>query len=285
MNNQLYKLSRIIPFLLTAAMITVIIHLMVSQPVYSQDIPEIASSGAENASDQAISEVVEAPPPDTETTPSDGTTETSLLQMYKTGGWAMYPLTILSILAFVLIIYNFISVRPNELLQFTVVAELDKALEALDVEKAETICKSTPGPITNIVCAGLARFDLKSYNHEEIKEAMEEASSEELSGPYLLINYLSLVASLSPMVGLLGTVSGMVKAFNVIKTEGAGSAQALAGNISEALITTATGMIVGIPAMFFFFYFKNKYGKIISRISRILGDLQFTIKKRVRETN
>ena len=68
------------------------------------------------------------------------------------------------------------------------------------------------------------------------------------------------------MVGLLGTVSGMVKAFNVIEAEGAGSAQALAGNISEALITTATGMIVGIPAMFFFFYFKNKYGKITSAL-------------------
>ena len=79
------------------------------------------------------------------------------------------------------------------------------------------------------------------------------------------------------MVGLLGTVSGMVKAFNIIGAEGAANAQALAGNISEALITTASGMIVGIPAMFFFFYFKNKYGKITSRVTRIVGDLQFTL--------
>jgi biopolymer transport protein ExbB len=79
------------------------------------------------------------------------------------------------------------------------------------------------------------------------------------------------------MVGLLGTVSGMVKAFNVIESEGAGSAQALAGNISEALITTASGMIVGIPAMFFFFFFKNRYGKITSRVARVVGDLEFTL--------
>ena len=57
---------------------------------------------------------------------------------------------------------------------------------------------------------------------------------------------------------------------------------ALAGNISEALITTATGMIVGIPAMFFFFFFKNRYGKITSRIGRIVGDLQFTLNKAIR---
>ncbi len=81
------------------------------------------------------------------------------------------------------------------------------------------------------------------------------------------------------MLGLLGTVSGMVKAFNVIEAEGAGSAQALAGNISEALITTATGMIIGIPAMFFFFYFKNKYGKITSRVARVVGDIEFTLTK------
>ena len=114
---------------------------------------------------------------------------------------------------------------------------------------------------------------------------MEEASAEELSDPYLLINYLSIIAALAPMVGLLGTVSGMVKAFNVIKAEGAGSAQELAGNISEALITTASGMIIGIPAMFAFFFFKNKYGKITSRIARIIGDLQFTLKTQIKSVN
>ena len=132
---------------------------------------------------------------------------------------------------------------------------------------------------TNIIAAGLNRVDLNKYNPEPIKEAIEEASSEELAGPFVYINYLSVVGSLSPMVGLLGTVSGMVKAFNVIEAEGAGSAQALAGNISEALITTATGMIVGIPAMFFFFYFKNKYGKITSRTARVVGDIEFTLTK------
>jgi biopolymer transport protein ExbB len=73
------------------------------------------------------------------------------------------------------------------------------------------------------------------------------------------------------MLGLLGTVSGMVKAFNAIAAEGMGKPELLADNISEALITTATGMTIGIPAMFFFFFFKNRYGKIVSEITLILG--------------
>ena len=74
------------------------------------------------------------------------------------------------------------------------------------------------------------------------------------------------------MLGLLGTVSGMVKAFNSIATVGMGQPDMLAGNISEALITTATGMLVGIPTMFFFFYFKNQYGKLVADITLYMDD-------------
>ena len=181
---------------------------------------------------------------------ADESQEKSLIDMYKAGGWAMYPLTLLSIGGFGLIVYNFLAVRPEPILNTAATVQIDEALAALDVEKAKTICQENPSPITNIIEAGMNRVDVNNFDPEQVKEAIEESSSEELAGPFVLINYLSVVGSLSPMVGLLGTVSGMVKAFNVIEAEGAGSAQALAGNISEALITTATGMIVGIPAMF-----------------------------------
>jgi biopolymer transport protein ExbB len=203
--------------------------------------------------------------------------EKSLLDMFKAGGWAMYPLGLLSIGGFGLIVYNFMAVKPGPILKTDVALEIDEALKVADLEKAKQLCDENPAPMTNIISAGLVRVDPNDFDPEQVKEAVEEASAEELAGPYILINYLSVVGSLSPMVGLLGTVSGMVKAFNVIEAEGAGSAQALAGNISEALITTATGMIIGIPAMFFFFFFKNRYGKITSRVGRIVGDLQFTL--------
>jgi biopolymer transport protein ExbB len=250
---------RPLPTIIAIALFAVATQWMITQPLSAQDTTEEAAS----------EDVVEA---------AGG--EKSLIDMYKAGGWAMYPLTLLSIGGFGLIVYNFMAVRPGPILNTEATMQIDEALQALDVEKAKTICQETPS--TNIIDAGLNRVDVDNYDAEQVKEALEEASAEELAGPFVLINYLSVVGSLSPMVGLLGTVSGMVKAFNVIEAEGAGSAQALAGNISEALITTATGMIVGIPAMFFFFFFKNRYGKITSRIGRIVGDLQFTLSKAVK---
>jgi biopolymer transport protein ExbB len=213
---------------------------------------------------------------------ADESQEKSLYDMYKAGGWAMYPLSLLSMGGFGLIIYNFMAVRPEPILNAAATVQIDEALAAIDVERAKTICQENPSPVTNIIEAGMNRVDVNNFDPEQVKEAIEESSAEELAGPFVLINYLSVVGSLSPMVGLLGTVSGMVKAFNVIEAEGAGSAQALAGNISEALITTATGMIVGIPAMFFFFFFKNRYGKITSRIGRVVGELQFTLNKAIK---
>ncbi len=254
---------RHLPTIIAIALFAVATQWLLSQPLSAQDVEVTTEEAAE------------------EVAPAGG--EKSLIDMYKAGGWAMYPLTLLSIGGFGLIVYNFMAVRPEPILNTDATLQIDEALQNLDVDKAKTICQENPAPSTNIIEAGLNRVDVNRYDAEQVKEALEEASSEELAGPYVLINYLSVVGSLSPMVGLLGTVSGMVKAFNVIEAEGAGSAQALAGNISEALITTATGMIVGIPAMFFFFFFKNRYGKITSRIGRVVGDLQFTLSKAVKD--
>ena len=105
------------------------------------------------------------------------------------------------------------------------------------------------------------------------RQRLEAGSGKELAQPFVVINYLSIIASIAPMLGLLGTVSGMVKAFNSIATVGMGQPDLLAGNISEALITTASGMLVGIPTMFFFFFFKNQYGKLIADMTMYLDDM------------
>jgi biopolymer transport protein ExbB len=255
---------RLLPTVIAIALFAIGSQWVLTQPLNAQDTEAAANTeDAENA-------------------PVAAGNEKSLIDMYKAGGWAMYPLTMLSIGGFGLIVYNFMAVRPGPILNTEATVQIDAALQSLDIEKAKSLCQENPAPSTNIIDAGLNRIDINNYDQDVVKEAIEEASAEELSGPFVLINYLSVVGSLSPMVGLLGTVSGMVKAFNVIEAEGAGSAQALAGNISEALITTATGMIVGIPAMFFFFFFKNRYGKITSRIGRVIGDLLFTLNKAVK---
>lgn len=204
--------------------------------------------------------------------------EKSLMDMWNAGGWTMYPLGLFAIFGTTLIIYNAISIRQKKFLNPTGVKEVEKLVGQLQISEAIEYCEKNPSPITNIIGSGLARADIREIDVQAVESAMEEASVEEFATPYVFINYLSVIASLAPMMGLYGTVSGMVKAFNTIAAEGAGSASKLADNISEALITTATGMIVGIPAMFFFFLFKQSYGKIISSSSRIIGDIVYTMK-------
>jgi len=87
----------------------------------------------------------------------------SLIDMYKNGGWAMYPLTLLSISAFGLIVYNFMAINPNQILQPSVLPEIDTALQALDIEKARSICDENPAPSTNIIHAGLVRVDTNRW--------------------------------------------------------------------------------------------------------------------------
>lgn len=191
----------------------------------------------------------------------------------------MYPLTFLSVMGFALILYNFLAIRANRFLVPTVTPQVEETLLKLDIDGARRICKENPSAVTNIMNSGLSRVDLENFDANLVKEAVEESSSSELADPFVPINYLSMVGTLSPMVGLLGTVTGMIKGFAAISQEGMGNPQLLADAISECLITTAVGMIIAIPAMFFFYFFKNRYGKITAHIARVVGDMLFALGK------
>lgn len=201
----------------------------------------------------------------------------SLLELFRLGGWAMYPLLLLSIAAVGLILYNGIALREKTFLDPDTTDSVKDALSNLQIEEAKTICTENPGAVTNIIYAGLRRIEPDEFDPAAVEKAMEEASVDELAAPMTLINYLNTVAGVSPMVGLLGTVSGMIKAFGNIAAQGMGRPELLADNISEALITTASGLIVAIPALIFYFLYKNKYGKIASKVSRITGDSYYAL--------
>jgi len=210
---------------------------------------------------------------------------TTLWEMIQNGGWAMFPLGFLSICALMLIIYNFIVIRKKPFLVPDTTDKLREAMANLQLDEAKVLCEQNPAPVTNIMLAGLERVEGDNVDPEAMKDAMEEASSEELAGPFIMINYLSIVATLAPMVGLLGTVSGMVKAFQNIKQVGMGNPELLAGNISEALITTATGLTIAVPAMFFYSFFKNRYGKLVSSVTKTTGDLFFKMMTGIRRAS
>jgi biopolymer transport protein ExbB len=208
-----------------------------------------------------------------EAAPEEVVSSNSLFTKVKQGGWAMYPLGILSMSAFALTIYNFIALRKQDFFDDEVAGRLGDMLNQLDLAGATELCDQEPSPLTRIVSHGLDSVKDGHVDTELFRQRLEAGSSKELAKPFVVINYLSIIASIAPMVGLLGTVSGMVKAFDSIATIGMGQPEVLAGNISEALITTASGMLVGIPAMFFFFYFKNQYGNLVADMTMYLDDM------------
>ena len=208
--------------------------------------------------------------------------DVSLGQLWQQGGWAMYPLAFFSVAGFGLILYNALSIREQPLLRAEVSGELNHLLAQGDIAGAKAACENNPCLVANITRAGLVRANVDSYDAEAVEKAMEEASVEEVAGPFGVISYLSILATLAPMVGMLGTVSGMIKAFRNIALGGMGKPELLADNISEALITTAVGLIVGIPAMFAFFFFKSRYARLTSRLARICGDLHHTLNQAMR---
>jgi biopolymer transport protein ExbB len=206
--------------------------------------------------------------------------KTTFMDILKQGGMLMYPLAICFIATLGLGVYGFIIARDKKMLTPELIPPLDDALSSLNIGQAKTTCASNPGLMTNILGAGLQRLGEQEIFLDDIssmEKAMEEASIEETASGLKSISYLSIIAQISPMLGLLGTVSGMIKAFQKIGEGGMGKPELLAGNIGEAMVTTATGLIIGIPAMFLYFYLKGKYNTNVTRLGRVLGNLLHTL--------
>lgn len=204
------------------------------------------------------------------------TKATSFVDLFRAGGPIMWPLSFLSMVGVGLIVFNFLNMRTKSFYAPQALGEIREALENLDIERAKELCANNPSIVTNIVGSGLDRIG-DTINLEAVEKAMEEASSEELAGPFVYINYLSIIGSIAPMVGMLGTVTGMIAGFRALMEMGMGDPGALAGSISEALITTATGLIIAIPAMVLYYYFKSRYGILVSRVARYVGDTYYSM--------
>ncbi|NBD38508.1 MAG: hypothetical protein GVY10_08065 [Verrucomicrobia bacterium] len=157
----------------------------------------------------------------------------TLFDLLRQGGWAMIPLSLLSLTLLMLLLFAwmrtslaFFGLRPSRWIREPLLPELRKELAA--------------------------------RQKEERAEATEQLLQSVEGTTMRWIQYLNVIATIAPMVGLLGTVSGMIGAFQTIATGGMGKPELLAGDIGEALITTATGLTIGIPAMIFYFVLRNR---------------------------
>ncbi len=183
-----------------------------------------------------------------------------ILEVIDRGGVVMYPLLICSLIALTIIIERLVNLRVSKVLKQSNIEPVTIMVEGGMIEKALEACKKTPSIFNNIIRAGLEHRDL---SREEVKEAIADAGRHETPKLQRYLTTLGTIVGISPLLGLLGTVVGMIKVFKVISEVGAGQAGALSAGIAEALITTVTGLSIAIPSLVMYNYFQKKAEEIV----------------------
>ncbi len=185
---------------------------------------------------------------------------------FRQGGMWMYPLLFFSIIALACIIERMIvfakaKVNVNEFL-----TKIRKSLLVnRDVKEAIKVCEQYRGPVASVVKAGLLRYGT-GHNEEDIEKTIENAALYELDRLEKRLGVLATTANVAPMLGFLGTVTGMIKSFGTLAEQGLTNPAAVAIGISEALITTATGLIIAIPAQLAYNFFTTKVTRFVRDI-------------------
>jgi len=195
---------------------------------------------------------------------------TSVLDTINKGGLIGYIIIGLSFVALSLIIEHAVTIRREKLCPTELANELQDYFNEEQYEEALELCNVERNLLTDVVRAGLSRID---SGYERMQEAMLEAGEEANVSLQQKISYLSLIANIAPMLGLLGTVNGMVGAFGKIAVMTVVKPSVLAHNINEALVTTLLGLTVAIPVMCAYQYFSNRVTRIILESSTVVSDL------------
>lgn len=171
------------------------------------------------------------------------------------GGWPMIPLGICSIAGLAVALERLIALRTPRAIPKVVVDATDLYQGETSVESALGTCRNNPSPFARIVEV-LIRS--RKLDHHQMIEMLHSSGRKEVEKLERGLLVLEIVAGISPLIGLLGTVLGMVTVFDAITAEGLGDAQVLSEGISKALITTVAGLSVAIPALAFHTYFSKR---------------------------
>ena len=177
----------------------------------------------------------------------------------------------LSVVALAVIIENFVSLKRDKLAPPELIDEIQALFDEEQFQEAMELCENEPNYYTRVCGAGIAKI---GHPFGTIEKAIEEMGDEESIKLHQKVGWLSLIANVAPMMGLLGTVSGMVDAFNEIASSGGQASPAeLADGISKALLTTMFGLIVAIPVTAAFAFIRNRMVKTIIEVGAIVEDL------------
>lgn len=186
-----------------------------------------------------------------------------MLEFVLAGGWLMVPIILCSIAAFAIIGERFWALQSEKIAPVNLVSGIWKLHQQgkLNNQHIEQLHRSSP--LGRILAAGLVNM-----NHDRVvmKEVIEESGRQVVSELERYLNTLGTIASITPLLGLLGTVIGMIKVFSAITAHGVGDPTILAGGISEALITTAAGLSVAIPSLMFYRHLRGKVDLLVLKM-------------------
>ena len=236
-------------------------------PVYSPGkLLALLLSSAALFAGFAVAQNAPAPPP---AVPAEVAENVTLLDFYNQGGGFMHVLLICSIGTIAVCVYCFVQITRKKMAPQALVDQVNAAMASRDVVAAYNACQPHPSSYGKVMTGALLKvnFDRDLANKASMTDAAGEALDEEEQRQMVWVNYLNVFATLAPMVGLLGTVWGMIEAFDKLATT-SGDAKELAGGIKVAMITTAGGLIVGIPAMFFYFFFRDKLQGVMTTVQK-----------------
>jgi biopolymer transport protein ExbB len=176
------------------------------------------------------------------------------------GGIFMYPIIFCSIVALAIFLERLWVLRRKHIIPLDFIDNVEGLLKKQKLSEAVFLCQNDMSSIAKIFLAGLRSTQKGMWL---VKEAIEERGSREATILEKNVDILSTIANLTPLLGLLGTVSGMIKTFNAISVQGIGNPAPLAGGIAEALITTATGLCIAIPTLVCYRFLKDKASSLI----------------------
>ncbi len=183
-----------------------------------------------------------------------------MLEIMKAGGWLMWPILLCSIISLAIIAERFWSLRKKRIAPGNLVAQVWQWEKVGHLDKKRIHALRVSSPLGRIMAAGLVN---RQHSRDVMKESIEEVGRHVAHELQRFLNALGTIASISPLLGLLGTVFGMIKVFAVITTQGVGDPSVLADGISTALITTAAGLSVAIPSLMFHRYFRGKVDDLV----------------------
>ncbi|MCS7182462.1 MAG: MotA/TolQ/ExbB proton channel family protein [Thermoanaerobaculum sp.] len=186
-----------------------------------------------------------------------------MLEWFLRGGPVMYPLLALSLLGAAIVVERLLVLRERNFLDPTHLAVLGELLAAGDFARAREYCAGRTGPLSILVTTLL---DNRFAPYDELKELLEDTGRHQLRFLERGLGVLSTVVAAAPLLGLLGTVLGMIQVFEAVSLAGAVRGEQLSAGIAQALITTAAGLIIAIPFLFLHAYLESKAQGLVQAI-------------------